>query len=30
MQTLYPELMPVGPTSPSYDSPAAPAVKEKQ
>ena len=30
MQTLYPELMPAGPTSPSYDSPAAPAVKEKQ
>ena len=30
MQTLYPELMPTGPTSPGYDSPAVPAVKEKQ
>ncbi len=28
MQTLYPELMPVGPTSPGYDQPPAPAVKE--
>jgi len=28
MQALYPELMPTGPTSPSYDSPL-PAVKEK-
>jgi len=29
MQALYPDLMPTGPTSPGYDSPA-PAVKEKQ
>jgi exo-beta-1,3-glucanase (GH17 family) len=30
MQALYPDLMPAGPTSPGYDSPAVPAAKEKQ
>jgi len=29
MQPLYPELMPAGPTSPGYDAPVVPAVKEK-
>jgi len=28
MQTLYPDLMPVGPTSPGYDRPPAPAAKD--
>ncbi len=27
MQVLYPDLMPTGPTSPSYDAPAAPAAR---
>jgi exo-beta-1,3-glucanase (GH17 family) len=30
MQTLYPDLMPAGPTSPSYSPLAAPAAKESQ
>ncbi len=28
MQTLYPDLMPSGPTSPSYDSPGVPASEK--
>lgn len=30
MQALYPDLMPVGPTSPGYDAPPVPAAKEGQ
>jgi exo-beta-1,3-glucanase (GH17 family) len=30
MQALYPDLMPVGPTSPGYDQPPAPAAKDRR